>query len=93
MAQTHSLDLEADSSQYASVANTAGEFDVTSGTVEAWVKYESLGNSRTIIATATNVSSGGFALDTRADGSIRFFFGAGNNIAAAAAGSWRPSGR
>lgn len=87
MAQTHSLDLERGSSQYASVANTSNEFDITSGTVEAWVKPESLNNSTAIISTSTNVGAGGFHLDWRLDGSVRFLFGAGNQIATAPAGS------
>lgn len=69
MAQTHSLDLEASSSQYASIADASQTgLDITGDiSFEAWVKLESLGNKVYILSKDDYVSGErgyGFYIDT-----------------------------
>ncbi len=50
MANTHSLDLELSSSQYASRADTASLSITGDITIEGWIKLESIGNTMSIAA-------------------------------------------
>lgn len=57
MAQTHSLDLESGSSQYASTSTKTGiPTGNTSRTFEAWVKIESLGATIVMLAYGTRAN-------------------------------------
>lgn len=81
---THSIDLEESSSQYLSVGNDA--YDITAGTVEMWVKLESLasvtGHIYGLIGTDTNSGNQGFyVIVNSSNDKISAGFGAGvNNI-------------
>ena len=57
MANTHSLDLELSSSQYASRADTASLSITGDITIEGWIKLESIGNTMSIAAKTNPGSS------------------------------------
>lgn len=74
MAQTHSLDLELSSSQYASIADASQTgLDITGNiSVEAWVKFESVATTQYIY------NKGG---DSAATGGFKFYWSTTNGLA------------
>lgn len=94
-ANTHCIDLERGSTQYLSVANTAGVFDLTTGTIEMHLKVESFqaGTERPPIIS-TQGANAGFILRFNRDDldhTIEFYINEANQAAsttALVAGTW-----
>jgi len=76
MANTHSLDLEASSSQYASITDASQTgLDITGDiTIEAWIKLESDSSSYSIVSKQDG-SENGYALTYQGGSNDRFVFG------------------
>lgn len=75
MAQTHSLDLEQSSSQYASITDGSQTgLDVTGDiTIEAWIQIESIGTESTIVAKyETTGNQRSYRLFITNSGNLRF---------------------
>jgi hypothetical protein len=82
MANTHSLDLEASSSQYASITDGSQTgLDVTGDfTIEAWIKPESLTDFDVIVSKDNVGVSRSYALHLKADGALHaYVFGTGGS--------------
>lgn len=74
-------DLESGSSHSFSRSNGT-YYDITSGTINVWIKPEAIANELMILHTTTNLGAGGFYLGARLTSptnGVRFGFGDGTN--------------
>lgn len=91
---THSLDLESASSQYADRADAAGVSITGDLTIEAWIKGETFGGERAILGKYSTVSDKrSYLLEMTSSSQISFFnsSGGGTGTTTQKSVSWTPS--